>query len=426
MKGFRLTSLTIKNCKLIKPPLTLNFSDGENILLGLNGSGKTTLLNIFTDCLNSTFIFLRSNENDFHVEYTLVNENTTVIIDYEYVYKKKEHQSDLNKKFIIKDDKEFEYQVHIDIKTKHEHYKASWNKNSLSVTGNHHFQTEGINDEATQNVLTIFNGLEKISASGNKELKKITDNLYSYFLTNLPNSSRFPESLDSYNNWQNNSNFQLLLENKKISYYDDYIPFLKDFDHILKNNLPKKSRLSDSYTVTAKEYPFLQTIADKLNYQSIRIDFQFDNKNVDDDMQVILTWKGFRIFIDINENTTITYDKLSHGEKRFVILMLYLHSNEHAVVVDEILNGLHHSMIMALLDEMEGKQSFLAVQNPMMLDYAEFNSADDVKKKLIFCNCEKEGMFWRNPTDEESQELFAEIEKDFLHTSEILRHKQLW
>lgn len=423
MEKFWLTSLTIKKCKLIKTPITLSFSKNENILLGLNGSGKTTLLEIIKGCLDSFCDFFIENEYDFHIEYTLELKDISVIIDFQLDFKERKYlENELLNRIGNKEENDIVYQIEVDIKTGTAHYQANWTKDSFMISGDTDLQEEGISGEPW-NALT--NGLKKMTELSDKTLSKIARSLWGFFVYNLCSLRRFTESTEIFDIWQDSSYFRLQNLDEKLIYDNSWIFFIKNFVDILQNNLPIKSRFSDSYLITAEEYPFLNKIAERLNYKAIRIEFFFDNK-IKETNKVLYTWKKFRIFIDINKNTTLTFDRLSHGEKRFILLMLYLHSNVNAVVVDEILNGLHHSMILALLNEMEDKQSFLAVQNPMMLDYIEFDSINDVKEKLIFCSCEVEGMNWRNPNKEEVHMLFSEIEKDFQHISEILRQKQLW
>ncbi|MCP4137821.1 MAG: hypothetical protein GY754_43065, partial [bacterium] len=89
-------------------------------------------------------------------------------------------------------------------------------------------------------------------------------------------------------------------------------------------------------------------------------------------------------------------------------------------------NGLHHRMIEKVIEMMESKQSFIANQNPILFDYMEFNTQKDVQESLTLCELEEGGMIWRDPTEKEAAEFFKEVEKDFLHVSEILRNKELW
>jgi len=84
----------------------------------------------------------------------------------------------------------------------------------------------------------------------------------------------------------------------------------------------------------------------------------------------------------------ITQDRLSYGQKRLLMFYYYLASNPDIVIADELVNGLHHQWIRAAIEEIGERQAFLTSQNPLLLDYLPFSSAEHVRKSFMLCTAE--------------------------------------
>ena len=76
------------------------------------------------------------------------------------------------------------------------------------------------------------------------------------------------------------------------------------------------------------------------------------------------------------------------------------------------------------------RQVFLASQNPLLLDYLEFDSTEKVGRSFIQCRVkpEKAGdqMRWSNLSDVDAARFFDAYQVGLQHVSEILRTKGLW
>ncbi|HEY4117727.1 MAG TPA: AAA family ATPase [Byssovorax sp.] len=121
------------------------------------------------------------------------------------------------------------------------------------------------------------------------------------------------------------------------------------------------------------------------------------------------------------------FSGLSYGQKRLFAFLIYSTLNPHIIVADELVNGLHHNWIQACLAVLVGKQAFLTSQNPLLIDYLEFDSVEQVKRTFILCDVDAQQRFvWRNMDDDEAASFFAAYKVGIQHVGEILRTKGFW
>jgi ABC-type molybdenum transport system ATPase subunit/photorepair protein PhrA len=126
----------------------------------------------------------------------------------------------------------------------------------------------------------------------------------------------------------------------------------------------------------------------------------------------------------------IRHDLLSWGQKRILSFLYYAAANPDILVVDELVNGLHHEWISACLKEMEGRQCFLTSQNPLLLDHLTFSSAEEVRQTFIQCRREKgehrSQLRWQHMDEASAEAFFRAYKVGIQHVGEILRTKGLW
>ncbi len=127
---------------------------------------------------------------------------------------------------------------------------------------------------------------------------------------------------------------------------------------------------------------------------------------------------------------SFTHSSLSYGQKRLLSFFAISDACPEVLIADELVNGLHHEWIRACIDEVGDRQAFLTSQNPLLLDYLEFESAEDVQRGFVLCSRETTGeatqLVWRNPTTAEATEFFAAYETGIQTVSEILIAKGFW
>ncbi|MFT3711195.1 MAG: AAA family ATPase [Archangium sp.] len=141
------------------------------------------------------------------------------------------------------------------------------------------------------------------------------------------------------------------------------------------------------------------------------------------------TARNFRVWFT-GRGDELSQDSLSYGEKRLLSFFAMSDACPEIMIVDELVNGLHHEWIRACLEEIGTRQAFLTSQNPLLLDYLEFDSAEDVRTGFILCervvSDTGTSLRWRNPTQSEAEEFFAAYETGIQRVSDILITKGFW
>ncbi len=112
-------------------------------------------------------------------------------------------------------------------------------------------------------------------------------------------------------------------------------------------------------------------------------------------------------------------------------LLYYLSLNADVAIIDEPTNRLHHAWIEKVLEELSSRQSFVATQSPLWIDYLAFQSAKDVRETFIQCtNVPVTGgghtWRWASLGEDDARRFFAAYEQGVQYVSEILMAKGLW
>ena len=127
---------------------------------------------------------------------------------------------------------------------------------------------------------------------------------------------------------------------------------------------------------------------------------------------------------------TIFHESLSYGEKRLLAFFAIADTSPEFLIIDELVNGLHHEWIKACLEEIGSRQAFLTSQNPLLLDYLEFSSVEEVARSFVLCERLRTErgteLVWRNPTEEEANDFFLAYESGIQRVSDILITKGFW
>ena len=125
-----------------------------------------------------------------------------------------------------------------------------------------------------------------------------------------------------------------------------------------------------------------------------------------------------------------SHEALSYGQKRLLAFLYYLAVNEHIVIADELVNGLHHEWITLCLQQIGERQAFLTSQNPLLLDYLPPGSVEQAQQRYILCRSEPtekgEELVWENMPAEEAERFFRAYSVGIQHVSEVLMSKGLW
>lgn len=142
------------------------------------------------------------------------------------------------------------------------------------------------------------------------------------------------------------------------------------------------------------------------------------------------TYGDFSFSFTLDDGTVITHKDLSYGQKRLLSFLYHLALRDDVVVADELVNGLHYDWIEACIQEIGDRQAFLTSQNPILLDFLPFESAEQVRQSFVLCRLERrEGgsvMLWKNLDADAAEEFFRSYKTRALQVSEILRMQGLW
>jgi hypothetical protein len=142
------------------------------------------------------------------------------------------------------------------------------------------------------------------------------------------------------------------------------------------------------------------------------------------------TYERFQFRFVRRDGTMVLDEHLSFGQKRLLAFLFYAWANDGPIVADELVDGMHYRWIEHCLKTIRGRQAFLSSQNPLLMDFIGFDSAEKVQQTFVICDVEesdgRERMRWRNLTADEAGDFFTAYEVGIQHVSEILRDKGLW
>lgn len=186
---------------------------------------------------------------------------------------------------------------------------------------------------------------------------------------------------------------------------------------------------------TSDDAPMLMRACTALGFAQCTLRVEFDRSEKGSrDLQGVertLHYKNLRFFFTKKDGTRLSHEHLSFGQLRLFAFLYYAELYKGVIVADELTNGLHHAMIDLCLDTVGDRQSFLATQNPLLLDHIGFDSAEEVLRTFILCDLldtsdGQESMLWRNMSSEEAGDFFADYEVGIQHVNDILRTRGLW
>ncbi|MCA9692465.1 MAG: AAA family ATPase [Nannocystaceae bacterium] len=134
------------------------------------------------------------------------------------------------------------------------------------------------------------------------------------------------------------------------------------------------------------------------------------------------------------DGSVIHHDHLSNGQKRLLTFLYCVAANEHVVIADELVNGLHHGWITTCVRVFGERQAFVTSQNPLLFDYLEFDEVDQVARSFILCRLtrEREGserverMDWQNLQRRDAETFYTAYKFGNQHIGVLLRTLGLW
>jgi tetratricopeptide (TPR) repeat protein/CHAT domain-containing protein len=414
----RLKYLKIEHYRYLAPGTRLVFNDTFNVLLGQNGTGKTTLLDLITRIVAGDFSSLKSEA--FAIEYQLAYPGLTITAA------------------LANDAAKWSSKLTVQIEGLPEAY---------TIAATPFGTTREISDQSASStpirLATPFDAghfagallkVAEIVEPAYQEPLFAAAVLSAQFAENL---FRFDEALGG---------FQIMTgtppADRSGSGLSARFEFTKNHRLApgLRAFLPAQlwSRLTALMPelLAAKggrlphtEVDFLKKAVDIMHFKEAEMSLRLQKKDVNAGVERLI-YGDFEFLFTLRDGSIINQNDLSYGQKRLLAFLYYVAANEHILVADELVNGLHHEWIETCRDEIESRQSFLTSQNPLLLDFLFFSSADDVRKTFILCRQEdrdgRSTMVAENLSEEEAEAFYRAYQTEVQHVSEILRSKGLW
>lgn len=188
--------------------------------------------------------------------------------------------------------------------------------------------------------------------------------------------------------------------------------------------------MHNSFTAGYMQLPFLDSVVRIMGFKSAEVQMDVLGRSGTHATPIVDLGNMIARFFFPNGNF-ITQDRLSYGQKRLLMFYYYVASNPDIIIADELVNGLHHQWITACIDEIGERQAFLTSQNPILLDYLPFSSAEDVHKSFVLCTSEldenqKRIWSWSNMSEDAAKEFYSAYQVGIEHVSEILQSQGLF
>ena len=438
-----MSYLKLKRLKIEKfrnvTPTELRFNNGFNVLLGQNGTGKTTLLKLAAMAISSKFPSLRHTE--FAIEYEF--EHPTIELRVSLSNRPSELEinptTTLEKMPRIGSQSEnMSWYYDINFKLKNNDIACNISASSSPPTSqNESSQKEPKHYTWKPNPFDSSFVFLAISAAS-REFEPEKRNLIFHGLLDLLASScvRLDEGLGGFEAMTGMAtaadsaeigNAQISIQQTKgktDGYGFTFFPIrLLDKIEILNGEGPTSVSIKDP------DLGFLHKATQAMRFTAGELLLELQSKDVDNNT-IKFVYGRFGYRFTLGDGSIIAQQSLSYGQKRLLTFLYYLAANDGVVIADELVNGLHYEWIETCLDEIGDRQSLLTSQNPLLLDFIPFETADEVERTFILCRAENRGdkntMIWTNFSKADANSFYRAYEAGIQHVSDILRTKGLW
>ncbi|WP_395852941.1 AAA family ATPase [Cystobacter fuscus] len=431
----KLQWLQVNKFRSVKPGTRLTFNKGHNVLLGQNGTGKTTLLNLIAAAIESDFADFKDEE--FDLSYELISDTAVARISVQNENQRApilsglEGMSGLQSEALVSASrlrapvssvsviiflKQSGFQFKLELDGKGGSYqRMDESAPSLALESSSWGINESFGIEMVVGMTQLFR--EKV----------VGDDVFVALLSLFPmeTTSRFDESLVYFNS----------LGERVFKVIQDSVGHIRVFDFMDLNGTMSKELAvlarqdwgADRYVLTSDDLPFLARAAQLLDFESAEAIVELQESTKTDEGSV-MQLRNLRFYFRRPSGARISEKMLSYGQKRMLAFMHYLASTKSAVIADELVNGLHHGWIRACFELLGERQVFLTSQNPLLLDYLNFQSPEDVRSTFVLCRRDKgsEQMVWENMSQEAAEDFFDSYKVGFQQVGELLQTKALW
>ncbi|MDO9017832.1 MAG: AAA family ATPase [Deltaproteobacteria bacterium] len=407
--------LKINRYRNVVPGTELTFSDGHHVLLGPNGGGKTTLLELIAAVLRGDFSGMADEEFSFEYQITDGVE-ATMLLELEHVLEASQDASTPAWRDTLT-----ATLTHPSLGTR----KLKLADHKVAIDGVE-MPSHGV-DMRASNLHTML--------SLNCWDDRPADNPPPYF--SWLGAFRFDEALSFFSFLRG---METLGGRAYVSIYRPLpggtlrLSYLRHplFDSVCKaiiDVLRTPEEDTDRVTIPFSSLGSFGDAVELLGFSSAALRAELERQVRTRD-QERLTYERFQFRFVRRDGTMVLDEHLSFGQKRLLAFLFYAWANDGPIVADELVDGMHYRWIEHCLKTIRGRQAFLSSQNPLLMDFIGFDSAEKVQQTFVICDVEesdgRERMRWRNLTADEAGDFFDAYEVGIQHVSEILRDKGLW
>lgn len=401
----------------------IEFSPHENVILGINGAGKTRLLRLISAVLNFNYTDLLAH--DFDVEFELTfsswSQDRTAIKMHGWVRSDDESPNPgvprpealgRGRQLIIK------------IGASDAEHRVTYDSDRTGST----LQFDG---EPTTVARTPAAGAvipwEHIDLSKNTRMAALWPIFIAFYAR---------EDDRDFQSLTTGVHFQLRQDTRPripvISETGNLPPFfVATLVHLLAGLTTQKAR---ERLVFDEGYSFpgavdegasgqFQPMLAALSAESMTLSPKIVHSNGD-----LLDCQGFEVNLKFTSGAEYTDNGLTFGQRRFLLMaLLLLFRPSYPALIDEIDNGLHPRLVEAVLNLMSGRQSFLTSHNKLVIDYINYDSADDIRRKIHICRRDATGRQTVDALSETAaQEVYEKVAVGIMHPSDVLLNEGLW
>lgn len=138
--------------------------------------------------------------------------------------------------------------------------------------------------------------------------------------------------------------------------------------------------------------------------------------------------RGIEIRVRFRSGVEVADSALTFGQRRLITIgVIALLRARIPILVDELDNGLHPGMVEAAMGFIAGRQSFIASHNRLVVDLVDYDSPEDLQRKVHICRRAEDGsQRLVQLSDEEARDVFEKIDVGIMHPSDVLRTEGLW
>jgi energy-coupling factor transporter ATP-binding protein EcfA2 len=421
----RLKRLKIHRFRNVRAGTELTFDDEWNLLLGKNGTGKTTLLRLLEAILTGELTSLGAWPLDAEYEIECGDASLRARVQW---------NCGVSKSAAVTVERRADFRRLLDLRIEGslqapDTANVSWEYEAPATD----FRVRVGGTEKPQSVLSLGPTVIAFAAPYPtavllhlSEYKDHAATVHRNHFMRLQKVRRFDESLDLFSRIVGWSLTVHHGPTGKHANFDDPVPdndavfvylnslFNEPLDQIQKNRAARWTR---------QDNPILGEFEDRAGMGSISMELPLARFEVAGE-EKSAGLGPCRLCATRDDGTLFFDSDFSFGQRR---LFAFLHAAKAPIVLaDELSNGMHRDWLDGIVTDLRGRQSFIAAQNPLLLDRIGFQNEEQMRRSFVLCREEGGQFVWENAKPDDVHEVYRAYDVGLQNLSEILWQKGLW